>query len=77
VFLVRPALFDLWLAVFGSFREGVLLASRHSGVPAVLVASVAIVIAFRTARRALHFAAETAFVCAVLIFCTSMGWIRF
>jgi hypothetical protein len=48
----------MWASILGAFREGVLLASRHSGLPAILVASVAIVIAWRNAKRALHFAAR-------------------
>lgn len=63
--------------VWDALREGIALASRHTGVPAVLVAAVAIVACWRLGRRAARFAAETALVCAGLIALTALGWIRF
>jgi len=67
----------LWSFAGAVLREGIGLASRHTGVPAILVASVAIVISWRMAKRAARFAAETALVCAALIAATALGWIHF
>jgi hypothetical protein len=68
---------QLWAILWGAFHHGVLMASKHTGLPAVLVAAMSIVVAWRTAKRALHFAVETALVCAILVFCSIMGWIHF
>lgn len=75
--VVLLAILRVWGVVGGGLREGVSLAARHTGVPAVVVASVAIVISWRMAKRAARFAAETALVCAALIAATALGWIQF
>jgi hypothetical protein len=72
-----PAALRLWSFAGSALREGVSLASRHTGVPAVLVAAMALVVSWRMAKRVARFAAETALVCAALIAATALGWIRF
>lgn len=58
-------------------REAMALASRHTGVPAIFVAAVAIVLCWRLGRQAARFAAQTALVFAALVAATALGWIRF
>jgi hypothetical protein len=58
-------------------RHLVLNVSRHSGVPAVLVAAVALVLVFRLARRFVHLALEIALALALVFAATRAGWIRF
>ena len=68
---------QIWGAFWGAFHQGVLALAKHTGLPALLVAAMSIVVAWRTAKRALHFAVETALVCAILVVCSIMGWIHF
>ncbi len=67
-----------WLARAGLLaRQAVVALSRHTGVPAVLVAAVALVLLFRLARRAVHVAVEIALAVALVMAATRAGWIRF
>jgi hypothetical protein len=51
--------------------------ARHTGIPAVLVAAVVLVLAFRVARRALHLVFEVTLALALVLAATQAGWIRF
>jgi hypothetical protein len=67
----------------GTDRVGVVVAdaiksaARHTGIPAVLVAALALVLAFRVARRALHLVVEVALALALVLAATRAGWLRF
>jgi hypothetical protein len=50
--------------------------SRHTGVPVVVVAALAIVLSYRLARRAARLAVELAVVLALLLVATQLGWIH-
>ena len=50
--------------------------SGHTGVPAVCVAAVAIVLSFRIARRVARLVLEVALVLALLLVATKLGWIH-
>jgi hypothetical protein len=58
-------------------EHGVQSIARHSGVPAVLVAAVGLVVAMRVARRAVHLALEIALALALVLAATRAGWLRF
>ncbi len=51
-------------------------ASTHTGVPALVVAAVALVVGYRVLRRSARFAVEVAVVSAALVFLTHLGMIR-
>jgi len=57
--------------------RGVNVLARHTGIPAVLVAAIALVVAFRLARRAIHLVVEVALALALVLAATRAGWIRF
>lgn len=58
-------------------RHLVLVVARHSGLPAVVVAALGLVLAFRVARRAVHLAVEIALAMALVLAATRAGWLRF
>jgi hypothetical protein len=58
-------------------RHAVVSLARHSGLPAVLVAAVGLVLAYRLARRAVHLVVEVALALALLLAATRAGWLRF
>ncbi|CAN5326151.1 hypothetical protein BH09MYX1_BH09MYX1_41390 [soil metagenome] len=64
-------------ASFSAFRMAVRYSSDHSGVPAVVVASVALVASWRMFKRTLRFAVELAIAMTVVITATELGWLRF
>ena len=52
------------------------LIARHTGVPAIVVAAIAVVVSFRLARRMARLFVEVGLALAVLLTLTSLGWIR-
>lgn len=52
------------------------LIARHTGVPAIVVAALALVLSFRLARRMVRLLVEVGLALAVLLALTSAGWIR-
>jgi hypothetical protein len=73
-----PATVMPWLHRVGALAGGwVQAVARHSGIPAVLVAALGLVLAFRLARRALHLVVEVALALALVLAATKAGWIRF
>jgi hypothetical protein len=76
---VLPAyLFRFWR--WGSdpatWKAVVRLLSQHSGVPALLVAALLLVIGWRLLKKSARFFAEVAVVTAALFAATQLGWIR-
>lgn len=73
--------FDIhhWLVLEASLlaacRHTLRLASRHTGVPAVVIAAVALVLSRRIVRAAARLALEVAVVVAALLAATMLGWI--
>lgn len=60
-----------------AFRVSVRYAADHTGVPAVVVASVALVVSWRMFKRTLRFAVELAIAMTLVITATELGWLRF
>jgi hypothetical protein len=50
--------------------------SAHTGLPVIVVAAIALLVAWRVARRTWHIAFELALALAVLLVATHLGWIR-
>jgi hypothetical protein len=74
-------LFQLWkwfsdLPARGSWKTVVRFLSQHSGIPALLVAAILVVVGFRLLRKSARFFAEVVLVTAALFAATQLGWIR-
>ena len=57
-------------------RHALTWGAEHTGLPVILVAAVTLVVAFRLAKRTVHFAIELAFAVTLLFVASKMGWIR-
>lgn len=70
--------FELKALPYGSIASQALAtASRHTGVPALVVAAAAVVLGYRVLKRSARFAVEVAVVVAVLAGASYAGWLRF
>lgn len=65
-----------WGSNPNTWKAVVRLLSQHSGVPALLVAALLVVVGFRLLKRSVRFFAEVALVTAALFAATQLGWIR-
>ncbi len=65
-----------WAALAAAGRHGVRWLSLHTGLPALVVGAVLVVVGYRILKKTARFAAEVALVAAVLIAATSAGWIQ-
>jgi hypothetical protein len=59
-----------------ALSRGLGLIAKHTGVPVVLVAALALVISFRLARKAARLAVELTVALGFVIAATRLGWIR-
>ena len=50
--------------------------TKHTGLPAIIVAAILLVASFRMARHAARFAFQVFVVAAVLTAATRLGWLR-
>lgn len=68
------------LAAWGTLSTWTRLALRwlsvHTGLPALLVAAVLVVVSYRLLKRSARFALEVAAVAIALVAATEAGWIR-
>lgn len=60
-----------------AFRHAVHYASIHTGVPAVVVASVALVAGYRLLRRTVRFAVQLTIAMTIVLLATYFGWLSF
>jgi hypothetical protein len=65
--------FTRWLVV----KHGLMWVSRHTGIPAVVLAAIAIVLGWRLWRRSARFALEVGVVLAVLLLLSKIGLLKF
>ena len=72
--LGRLLFWGLWSGA--SVRTVVRYLSEHSGVPALLIGTLLVVVGWRILRKTLRFVVEIALVTAALIAMTQLGWIR-
>lgn len=63
-----------WTAAWA--RTAIRYLAQHSGIPALLVAAVLLVVGWRLVRKTFRFAVEVALVTAALFAATQLGWIR-
>lgn len=76
---LAPAyLFRLWRWASDptTWKTVVRFLSMHSGIPALVVAAVLVVVGFRLLKKSARFFAEVAFVAIALFAATQLGWIR-
>jgi predicted membrane-bound spermidine synthase len=65
-----------WRSLEVSARLGMRWLSLHTGLPALVVAALVIVLGYRILKKSARFAVEVALVAALLLAATSAGWIR-
>lgn len=65
-----------WGSDPATYKSIVRLLSQHSGVPALIVAAVLVVVGWRLLKKSARFFAEVALVTAALFAATQLGWIR-
>jgi hypothetical protein len=67
-----------WTGVYwGWGRAGLAWASRHSGIPAIVICAVAIVVGWRLAKKSARFVAQVSVVLLVLAVLAKLGILRF
>lgn len=57
-------------------KLGIRWLSQHTGLPALVVAAILIVVGYRLLKKTARFAVEVALVAAFLVAATSAGWLR-
>jgi hypothetical protein len=72
--LVRHA--ALWGTAWGWTRFFVRWLSIHSGLPALIVAAILVIVGYRLLKKTARFAMEVAVVGALLLGATELGWIQ-
>jgi hypothetical protein len=65
-----------WSGALAWGKAFVRLLARHTGLPALLVAAVLVIIGYRLLKRTARFAIEVAAVMLVLVVASELGWIR-
>jgi len=65
-----------WASDPTSWKLLVRLLAQHSGVPALVVAALLLVLGWRLLKKSARFLAEVAVVTAALFAATQLGWIR-
>ncbi|MBS2013528.1 MAG: hypothetical protein JST00_11600 [Deltaproteobacteria bacterium] len=64
------------LPSFALARVAVRWLSHHTGLPALVVAAILVVVGYRLLKKTARFALEVAVVAAALVAATSAGWLR-
>jgi hypothetical protein len=65
-----------WSTLATAARFAIRWLSLHTGVPALLVAAVLVVVGWRILKKTARLAVEVALVAALLVAATSAGWIQ-
>jgi hypothetical protein len=65
-----------WSTLSASARFAVRWLSLHTGLPALVVGAVLVVVGYRILKKSARFAVEVALVAALLVAATSAGWIH-
>jgi hypothetical protein len=65
-----------WSTIASAGRFAVRWLSLHTGLPALLVGAVLVVVGYRILKKTARFAVEVALVAALLVAATSAGWIQ-
>jgi len=56
-------------------RAGLRYLSHYTGLPALLIAGVLVVVGYRILKRTARFALEVAVICGLLVAATELGWL--
>lgn len=73
---IVPVIGAIVTDVAGAFRHFVRWGASHTGLPAIVVAALALVLAWRVAKRTWTVAFELAVAVGILLAATRFGWIR-
>ena len=65
-----------WTTIASAGRLAIRWLSVHTGLPALLVGAVLVVVGYRILKKTARFAVEVALVAALLVAATSAGWIQ-
>jgi hypothetical protein len=65
-----------WKSMENALRLAVRWVSLHTGVPAIVVAALLLVVGYRVLKKSARFMVEVALVVALLIAATHAGWLR-
>lgn len=65
-----------WSTLATTGRVAIRWVSLHTGLPALVVGALLLVVGYRVLKKSLRFAAEVALVAALLVAATSAGWIQ-
>jgi len=65
-----------WKAIEGAARFAVRWLAAHTGVPALLVAALLLVVGYRILKKSVRLLLEVALVAALLVAATHAGWLR-
>lgn len=74
-----PAWLEVLRAALASkhgVKHGLAWVAAHTGLPIVVVAAIALVLAYRVAKRTAHVVIEVAVALVLLLLATKLGWIR-
>jgi hypothetical protein len=65
-----------WSTIATAGRFAIRWLSLHTGLPALVVGAVLVVVGYRILKKTARFAVEVALVAALLVAATSAGWIQ-
>jgi hypothetical protein len=71
-----PFALPSWAPSLAMAKVGLRWLSLHTGLPALVVAAILIVVGYRLLKKTARFAVEVALVAAFLVAATSAGWLR-
>ncbi|MCL2779744.1 MAG: hypothetical protein FWD73_17265 [Polyangiaceae bacterium] len=74
--ILRHVPWGAWAAVVRSSKWVVRWVSVHTGLPALIVTALLVVLGLRLAKKTTRFVAQVAVVTLALVAATSLGWIR-
>jgi hypothetical protein len=66
-----------WDAYGAWVRQGLSWLSRHTGIPAIVIAAILVVVAYRVAKRSLKFVLQVSVVLIALATLAHLGLLRF
>ena len=65
-----------WATLATAGRFAIRWLSLHTGLPALIIGAILVVVGYRILKKTARFAVEVALVAALLVAATSAGWIQ-
>jgi hypothetical protein len=65
-----------WSTIAAAGRVAIRWLSLHTGLPALVIGAILVVVGYRILKKTARFAVEVALVAALLVAATSAGWIQ-